>query len=79
MLSMKSTSKMFAKAKKGLPEYLIIAALLWAVRIASDYKGFYPITWTIMILITGIFMYVVVTIAASALKYLWSLIKRKPL
>lgn len=67
---------MFAKVKKELPEYLIIAALLWAVKIATDFKGFYPITWAIMILITGIFMYVIVTIVASALKFLWSLIKR---
>ena len=69
---------MFAKVKKEMPAYLVIATLLFVVKIATDYKGFYPITWAIMILATAISMYVIVTIAFAILKLMWSLIRRIP-
>lgn len=73
---MNTRSEMLAKVKKELPEYLIIATLLWAVKIASDYKGFHPITWTIRIILTALFMYVIVSAESVALEFIWSFIKR---
>ena len=69
---------MFAKVEKELPQYLIIAVLPWAFKIAADYKGFYPITWAIMIFVTAISMYVIVIIGRAILKFIWSFIRRIP-
>ncbi len=67
---------MFAKARKELPEYLIICTLIWAVRIATDYKGFRPITWVVMILVTTLTLYVIVKTGLAILKLIWSIIRR---
>ena len=67
---------MLEKVRKELPEYLIIATLLWAVKVATNYQGFYPITWAIKIILTALFMYAIVSAEAAGLEFIWSLIKR---
>lgn len=73
-------SKVASHFKKEIPACLIISTVIWAIKIAADWQGFYPITWAIVIIATALFMYLTVCVAAvSALKFLWSLIKRIPI
>ena len=69
---------MYKKVRKELPEYLIISTLVCAFKIATDYKGFYPITWAVMIFVTAIILYAIMTTSLAILKLIWSFIRRIP-
>ena len=45
-------SQALADAKKHLPECLVITTIVMVIREVTDYKGFYPITWLIVIALT---------------------------
>ena len=71
--------KMLAHAKKQMPVFLAISAVLWGINIASSYDGrITPISWLIVIVLTAATAYVVVCGAFGILKLTWSALKRIP-
>ena len=52
-------SNLVANARKETPIFLLISAVLWLVRIVTNYDGmFTPITWAICIALTAISAYI---------------------